>query len=1257
MAQSSKAPSSPDVKAMPSTSKTLLSPAKSPEIKKAMAENSKAPVSPGVASINSVEAGPSSINSKEDGDGGDSSWEDQESSDNNRLEIDEPKKKKVRRKRALIKSKMKYNNVEVPDEIIRECSSILDNTLDNKARNLNMSSSQVKMVLKSVIQSPELLAMLRNAGAAEVVASDPAAAAEPKMTRAMTKKCQEVGDTVWIVPPFTPQKAPNTEIMALFSEEWPEETGGDDPDFFPDLDPVMSDEDSMFSLSEHGTPGTASQGSCSVYGTPNSVLSESRTLMTPSEFKRPNPAPSPSITGSASRVLNFEGALTQAEGYATRSRMPLTDTTIEQLEQQFIPFDITPDMYEINIDNDDYSEFLQTLYAGHPADASQSGASPLHGCDDPTDPEFVFPIDEAAFQLKDPEELRDDRATKITKKEVSELMAELLYVAGPLDSENEASDARGKRKSKQPPGSATKKKRSRISHGNVESEDTDRAKTPAQVVVVPLTDEQTSQLRMQVQQHTQLLAQMALLSSQSEEWKPVRDDCDTMLSQMVSNSLTTPYSVLAPTTLYPSLAALEEWNKVGSNPIFVNRNTRNAKKKRHSTYHITEELMDFMSQKNIFQFPSLLPISGLNPTVERITWQPSEDQLLAQAIERLAPETKKFGKKHMTELSFSINSKAMPAKTPQQIQVRIKNLKAVGTDDNPVKRFYEDGVAPACDEIPTGTVQLGNSLNDMVAHGRRDDIPALWLSHVINRQTKIKPAKLPVISPKPQKAVVIIQPVPETHISPAKTVPETHISPVKPLQTVQAEKSKCVNSEKSVFVVPNSCGMMKLDSGFMSTPVQIMCVDGTNGTPGSSRSTSDSDTPSTVGSRTQSFSSPPPNKFSTKKGNINSYTKSPLKAASDRILKKYTSPHKRPLREIRKRPIVHQVRLSPAKSLNIKSIERLPVTPRRLVPKPPVASPIVSVQTSPTLCASPQPEEEDRTADPVTDTPTGPPGKRGTRRQKEVEVTLALLGELETPEEKETREARESTEMFEEICNTISGNASLCEEFDHIMSTAMDVGTCQTYLSLHRLLDGHPLVQELLLDLLSPEDSIQLGYKTRIAADQRRRMKRFVLKLARAYLHQPAYHAKVLRELESVSTDPNLTANTLKQTADRLFKSNQHLLDEFLSLVPGVPTPESMLPSPETLNYPDDSDQSWDSDEMQMETIVCRSSPPPTISEEPRLSTDEPRPPCKCPRYLKKPGPCQSCNVRFVDGEVFIMDGKILKPAHVEGWGKSVETT
>jgi tRNA U38,U39,U40 pseudouridine synthase TruA len=84
-------------------------------------------------------------------------------------------------------------------------------------------------------------------------------------------------------------------------------------------------------------------------------------------------------------------------GYVTRSRRNLNSVNIEELEQMFVPFDITPgrftwqmislivifivhsnyhrnysmlwqafklDMYDIPCDNDDYAEFLKTLYAG-----------------------------------------------------------------------------------------------------------------------------------------------------------------------------------------------------------------------------------------------------------------------------------------------------------------------------------------------------------------------------------------------------------------------------------------------------------------------------------------------------------------------------------------------------------------------------------------------------------------------------------------------------------------------------------------------------------------------------------------------------------------------------------------------------------------------------------------------------------------------------------------------------------------------------
>ena len=76
-------------------------------------------------------------------------------------------------------------------------------------------------------------------------------------------------------------------------------------------------------------------------------------------------------------------------------------------------------------------------------------------------------------------------------------------------------------------------------------------------------------------------------------------------------------------------------------------------------------------------------------------------------------------------------------------------------------------------------------------------------------------------------------------------------------------------------------------------------------------------------------------------------------------------------------------------------------------------------------------------------------------------------------------------------------------------------------------------------------------------------MKQFVLRLSVAYRHQPAYHARILRELDNLCSDPHLAPETLRAAASRLFKHNAFLLEQFLLLVPGTEPPEACLPSPE----------------------------------------------------------------------------------------------
>jgi hypothetical protein len=53
---------------------------------------------------------------------------------------------------------------------------------------------------------------------------------------------------------------------------------------------------------------------------------------------------------------NFE--LMETMGMRTRSKVSYTDIPLEDIEQSFIPPDITTDMYEMVCDNEDWKQFL-----------------------------------------------------------------------------------------------------------------------------------------------------------------------------------------------------------------------------------------------------------------------------------------------------------------------------------------------------------------------------------------------------------------------------------------------------------------------------------------------------------------------------------------------------------------------------------------------------------------------------------------------------------------------------------------------------------------------------------------------------------------------------------------------------------------------------------------------------------------------------------------------------------------------------------
>merc|ERR1719158_1113718 len=354
-----------------------------------------------------------------------------------------------------------------------------------------------------------------------------------------------------------------------------------------------------------------------------------------------------------------------------------------------------------------------------------------------------------------------------------------------------------------------------------------------------ISEEERSEIGRQMQQHIQLVTQMSLLSSHNSSWRGVRSQCDQMMSQIVSTSLSSTNNLAGQSNLLTSLAVIRDWDELGSDPTVISKN-RNSKKhkKRFANFNISDKLFTFMSKQSVFYFPSLLPTSALATDDPRIVWTNSEDHLLALAMRATVPFAKKPG---LMELSYAQQARHMRAKSATQIRTRIKNLK-IREDDNPVLVFIKSGeTKPLATEHTWEEVGNGTrTLMETVMVGARTDFPAIWLKKILDIGSKRRSSEsvLIQITPKPEPP------------------PYVNTSVNSSFQVVTLPKEVLNDSNNQIIIVNNS----NLDSsGLVATdllnncstlvnnntpptprPRPILCVDGTNATP---PCTSDSDTP------------------------------------------------------------------------------------------------------------------------------------------------------------------------------------------------------------------------------------------------------------------------------------------------------------------------------------------------------------------------------------------------------------------------------
>uniref|UniRef100_A0A672TIW9 GON-4-like protein n=1 Tax=Strigops habroptila TaxID=2489341 RepID=A0A672TIW9_STRHB len=417
--------------------------------------------------------------------------------------------------------------------------------------------------------------------------------------------------------------------------------------------------------------------------------------------------------------------------FRTRSKRPLKDVPLGQLEAELRAPDITPDMYDPNTaDDEEWKRWLGGLMNDDVENEDEA--------DDDDDPEYNFLED---LDEPDTEDFRNDRAVRITKKEVNELMEELFETVmllrvcsqfqdemgfsnmedeGPEDEDNvtesrpnfntpqalrfeeplanllneqhrtvkeQLEQLRMKKSSIKPPQEMEKSK--------------PQNEKPLQSLV--LDSGQRKRLQQQMQQHVQLLTQIHLLASSNPALSSEASTTRMFLSELGNFARSSTLlrlsfnpkfqTMFQPCNLKGALQLIEDFHA----QVQVDWSPRKAVKKSANEFPcLPKQVAWILATRRVFMYPELLPVCSLkaNPPRDKIIFTKAEDNLLA------------LGLKHFEGTEFPkplISKYLLPTKTAHQLTVRIKNLNMNRAPDNIIRYYKKTKQLPVlfkcCEEI------------------------------------------------------------------------------------------------------------------------------------------------------------------------------------------------------------------------------------------------------------------------------------------------------------------------------------------------------------------------------------------------------------------------------------------------------------------------------------------------------------------------------------------------------------------------------
>ncbi|KAH0568279.1 GON-4-like protein [Cotesia glomerata] len=622
----------------------------------------------------------------------------------------------------------KRRRLEVTDMmVLDEVEEELERQLDAKAAKTNLTAINVKNIIKHVITNEHVLAMVNNS----IYNSEEAAVFEPKLTRAKAKELAMTQPNIpWSLTPA--KKTKSSKVQALIDQELEEDSS--DEEYKPDQDQHSEDE-----------------GECNV--TLSDIDSEPSMPAVPvvpeTTVEELNlPEPEYDIEGLF-KIPEIPHVPTEEEniGQRTRSKLSLSEIPIEAIEKAFVPPDITLDMYDWDNNDKDpaWIGFLNN-YTNPEAEVED---------DTEADPEYNI-LEDHDEELFDKEEFRADKAVKIPRKELNDLIAEMVeFVDIYLP---ESNDATKKKKATDEPETLVE---------NIPQMETDipivhSEPNPNETELSRALDEDfRALLNIQFQQHIQLMTQHFLMTYKHPKLHSQSVTCEENLDSIKSlkKDENSAFNIF---NLDEALKTVQGWKNQFKDEQFshgiitkmVHDSVKEEElrlKKTRFLPRLHPRLKNFIMGSKALLYPHLLPhqpfSSILKPNVRdnTLSYFPSEIQLLGLGVSDFCPyieSHKRRWKKKMLLMDAAqlIAEYLMPVRKPSALYERIVTLRA-SREPNPVKMYFKIGsIPPKIHYIVEDNIMVEPKYQPL------ESLPKMWQDYIQNNDREENESYLALMS-------------------------------------------------------------------------------------------------------------------------------------------------------------------------------------------------------------------------------------------------------------------------------------------------------------------------------------------------------------------------------------------------------------------------------------------------------------------------------------------------------------------------------